>query len=135
MASSSINDDHIRRLIREAMHRLIDGCPIRSDGKLTIKSLAAEADVKRWVLTHKHQDLQSEFHDRVQSSGSTPKALIMLTASNEKLKDEVAQLREKMRDLSEENHRMMRIIQVLTLENQNLREKTRRHESKVTHLR
>lgn len=135
MKSSSINDEDTRRNIREAMQRLIDGCPIRSDGKLTIKSLAAEADVKRWVLTHKHQDLQNEFHDRVQSAKSTPKALLKLIDSNEKFKDEVAQLREKIRDLSEENHRMMRIIHVLTLENQNQSEKSRSHDSKVTHLR
>ena len=39
------DDDHDRRVIREAMTRLIEGEPIRSDGKLTIKSLAVEADV------------------------------------------------------------------------------------------
>ena len=45
-----------RQAIREAMGRLLDGNPIRSDGKLTIISLADEADVKRWILTHRHQD-------------------------------------------------------------------------------
>ena len=34
-----------RQAIREAMGRLLDGNPIRSDGKLTIISLADEADV------------------------------------------------------------------------------------------
>ena len=29
-----------RRAIREAMTRLLDGQPVRSDGKLTIKSLS-----------------------------------------------------------------------------------------------
>ena len=34
-----------RRAIREAMTRLLDGQPVRSDGKLTIKSLAEEAGI------------------------------------------------------------------------------------------
>ena len=34
-----------RRRIRDAIDRLRDGGPIRSDGKLTTKSLAAEASV------------------------------------------------------------------------------------------
>ena len=34
-----------RRRIRDAMDRWLVGGPIRSDGKLTIKSLAAEAGV------------------------------------------------------------------------------------------
>ena len=66
-------DDKERRLIRDAMDRLLTGTPIRSDGKLTVKSLAAEADVKRWLLTHRHtrpprrvprQDPNSWLHPR-----------------------------------------------------------------------
>ena len=60
-----------RRLIRDAMTRLLDGDPIRSDGKLTMKSLAAEAGLKRWYLTHKHTDLRDEFYDRVRVQGTT----------------------------------------------------------------
>lgn len=44
-----------RQAIRDAMARLLDGQPIRSDGKLTIKSLADEAGLKRWLLTHRHR--------------------------------------------------------------------------------
>lgn len=32
------------------MDRLLGGRPLHSDGKLTIKSLAAEAQLKRWTL-------------------------------------------------------------------------------------
>ena len=56
-----------RRIIRDAMDRLLAGTPIRSDGKLTAKSLAVEADVKRWRLTHHHTDLQDEFRDKIQT--------------------------------------------------------------------
>jgi hypothetical protein len=50
---------------------LVDGvfgfrvAAVHSDGKLTIKSLAEEAQVKRWVLTHRHTDLQAEFRARI----------------------------------------------------------------------
>ncbi len=36
------------------------------------KSLAEEADLKRWVLTHKYQDLQGEFRTRVKRHGREP---------------------------------------------------------------
>src|SRR5690625_5844027 len=62
--------DPERRAIREAMTRLLEAHPIRSDGKLTVKSLADEAGVKRWILTHRHQDLQAEFRDRVATHGT-----------------------------------------------------------------
>ena len=36
-----------RRTIRDAIERLLQGEPIRSDGKLTVKSFAVEAGVRR----------------------------------------------------------------------------------------
>ena len=47
-----------RAQIQAAMGRPLDGTPLRSDGKLTIVSLAAEVGVKRHILTHKHTDLR-----------------------------------------------------------------------------
>jgi hypothetical protein len=41
-----------RREIEAAMDRLLNGTPLRSDGKLTIMSLAAEAGVKRHARRH-----------------------------------------------------------------------------------
>jgi len=80
-----------RQAIRDAMGRLLDGKPIRSDGKLTIKSLADEADVKRWILTHRHQDLQDEFRARVARHGSDP---------------EPVRLQKRVHDLHQENQRL-----------------------------
>lgn len=37
-----------------AADRLLAGTPLHSDGKLTIVSLAQEARIKRWLLTHKY---------------------------------------------------------------------------------
>lgn len=61
MARLELDSEEVRRSIRDAMQRLLEGKPIRSDGKLTVKSLATEAGVKRWVLTHRHLDLKRNF--------------------------------------------------------------------------
>ena len=66
-----VSTEHERQVIRDAMDRLLAGTPIRSDGKLTVKSLATEADVKRWILTHKHTDLLITNHLRRRSAGDT----------------------------------------------------------------
>jgi len=65
-------DGDVRRAIRDAMARLIDGKSLHSDGKLTVKSLAEEARVKRWLLTHRHTDLQDEFRARIANSNNEP---------------------------------------------------------------
>ena len=70
-------DDDVRRAIRDAMDRLIAGEPLHSDGKLTIKSLAEEAQTKRWLLTHRHTDLQAEFRARI-ANIDAPAALVVL---------------------------------------------------------
>ena len=112
-----------RRLIRDAMTRLLDGDPIRSDGKLTVKSLAAEAGLKRWYLTHKHTDLRDEFYDRVRVQGATPAAMT-------KLYEEIAALKEAhKRDRAALDHAeaQMKIhareTQVLAFENARLKNK------------
>src|SRR5699024_11572372 len=74
--------DPERRAIREAMTRLLEAHPIRSDGKLTVKSLADEAGVKRWILTHRHQDLQAEFRDRVATHGTEDRKSTRLNSSH-----------------------------------------------------
>ncbi len=43
------------------MVRLLIGVPLHSDGQLTIKSLAAEAGLRRNKLTHKHTGLKDLF--------------------------------------------------------------------------
>ncbi|WP_426368613.1 hypothetical protein [Streptomyces sp. E-08] len=40
--------------LRAAADRLLAGTPLHSSGKLTILDLAEEAQVKRWLLTHKY---------------------------------------------------------------------------------
>ena len=79
------------------MARLLDGAPIRSDGKLTIKTLADEAGVKRWVLTHRHTDLQEEFRARVDRHGQDPEPVARLKEQLEHLRQENTRLRQELR--------------------------------------
>lgn len=125
----------VRRTIRDAMERLLEGKPIRSDGKLTVKSLAAEAGVKRWVLTHQHTDLQQEFRDRCDRQGDTPENQKVLIEKLEDLKEQVGRYKVRVADLAEENNRLSRVVQVLTLEKLQLQEKLDDIPDKVSHLR
>lgn len=86
-----------RAAIRDAMTRLLDGAPIRSDGKLTIKSLADEAGVKRWLLTHRHTDLQAEFRARIDSHGRDPEPVQRLKQELQHLEQDNKRLREDLR--------------------------------------
>jgi hypothetical protein len=106
--------------IRAAMDRLLAGTPLRSDGALTVVSLAVEADVKRHVLTHRHTDLKDEFYARVRAQGRVP-------ASEQKLRDELKAARQKLAEAREENRQLKvsveafaRIVNVLTAENDRL---------------
>jgi len=105
-----------RRAIREAMTRLLEAQPVRSDGKLTIKSLAEEAGVKRWILTHRHQDLQAEFRDRIAAHGTDPEPVRALKERVETLTAENRRLREQLRETRSTITMLERHIAVEALE-------------------
>ncbi|MEH0396224.1 hypothetical protein OG322_25625 [Streptomyces sp. NBC_01260] len=109
-----------RKTIRAAIDRLLAGTPLRSDGALTVVSLAAEADVKRHVLTHRHTDLRDEFYARVRAQGAVPD-------SERKLRQELKETRERLAGVLAENKQLkaeveafVRIINVLEMENDQL---------------
>ena len=109
--------DRERDQIHAAMDRLLAGTPLRSDGALTVVSLAVEADVKRHVLTHRHTDLKDEFYARARAQGRVP-------ASEQELRDELKATRQKLAEAREENRQLKasmaafaRIVNVLTAEN------------------
>lgn len=105
-----------RRAVRDAMTRLLEGAPVRSDGKLTIKSLAEEAGVKRWILTHRHQDLQAEFRDQVASRGIDPEPVRVLKGQVEDLTVENRRLRGQLREARATISMLERHIAVEALE-------------------
>lgn len=125
----------LRRTIRDAMDRLLTGNSLRSDGKLTIKSLATEAAVKRWVLTHQHTDLQEEFRERCDQQGATPESQIHLNEEITLMKRQIEKYKSRVSDLGEENHRLCRVVQVLTMENIQLQEQLSKQPDKVRYLR
>ncbi|CAN5733933.1 hypothetical protein BH09ACT7_BH09ACT7_45620 [soil metagenome] len=93
------DSDAERVEINAAMQRLFDGTPKRSTGALSILQLAAEADVKRWVLTHKHTDLADEFRSRVKALGPIP-------AAYSNLERQARDAREANQELREQNTRL-----------------------------
>lgn len=105
-----------RQAIRDAMARLLDGQPIRSDGKLTIKSLADEAGLKRWLLTHRHQDLQDEFRARVTRQGSDPEPVRLLKTQVQDLLKENKRLRTELRQAKATTAMFERLVAVEALE-------------------
>ena len=113
-------DEHERLIIRDAMKRLLAGEPLYSDGKLTIKSLAKEAKVKRWVLTLKHTDLKDEFYERVRLQNATPTAVRELRARISVIEEARAEDRAELREANEEIERLSRELAVLALENAKL---------------
>ncbi len=114
-------DEHVRRVIRDAMDRLIAGKPLHSDGKLTVKSLAAEARVKRWLLTHRHTDLQDEFRSRIAKASSQPPVLLELQEAKAEAQQKTRQLTADVTALTATIRQLERIIHVLALENDELR--------------
>lgn len=93
--------DGERDAIRAAADRLLDGTPLRSTGELTVVQLAAEAGVKRWLLTHRHRDLAEQFQARARALAGDPppvaalkKRIGELEAANTQLKAAEAEQQE-----------------------------------------
>lgn len=114
-------DEHVRLVIRDAMDRLIAGKALHSDGKLTVKSLAEEARVKRWLLTHRHTDLQDEFRARIAGTNTEPPILQALREDKTDAEKRVKELTADVTALTATIRQLERIIQVLALENQHFR--------------
>jgi hypothetical protein len=109
--------------IIHAMGRLLLGTPLRSDGKLTIKTLAAEAGLRRNKLTHKHTGLKDLFYALVKNQNNEPAAVADLRAQNEQLRQTVTEVRQANHEQAETIKRLARVVHVLEIENQELRER------------
>jgi hypothetical protein len=108
--------------ITEAMIRLLAGLPLRSDGKLTIKSLATEAGLLRNKLTHKHTGLKDLFNALVLAQNMRPAITEDLHRDNQELRDKLAKITQERNDLKASNDRFARMVHVLEVENQQLRQ-------------
>lgn len=112
-----------RNRIRAAMDRILAGHPERSNGALTVVALAIEAGVPRNALTQRHLDLKNEFYAKVKERGQPTdaetrlrKQVVRLKELREKDKAELEQLRADVEGL-------VRVVNELTLENLQLRER------------
>jgi hypothetical protein len=110
--------------ITDAMVRLLIGAPLRSDGQLTIKSLAEEAGLKRTKLTHKHTGLKDLFYALVRARHGRPHNVDALHTKHEELKAKAQALREERDRLALQVQQFARVVQVLELENEQLRQST-----------
>jgi hypothetical protein len=110
-----------RREIEAAMNRLLNSTPLRSDGKLTIVSLAAEAGVKRHALTHKHTDLKDLFNARVRAQDSVPASETALREQNTEPLRKLDDMRAERDEYKQAADALARALNVLTTENDELR--------------
>jgi len=115
-----------RREIEAAMDRLLNGTPLRSDGKLTIVTLAAEAGVKRHALTHKHTDLKDLFNARVKAQHSAPASEAALREQNQELRRKLDDMRAERDEYKQAADALARALNVLTAENDELRRRSNR---------
>lgn len=95
--------------LRAAADRLLAGTPLHSQGKLTILDLAREAQVKRWILTHKYPirlmaKYQAEFKavQHEPERGGTGKC-------------EVDQLREALAKVRDEKRQLTALVQTYAI--------------------
>ncbi|MFJ2218372.1 hypothetical protein ACIQVO_39930 [Streptomyces sp. NPDC101062] len=111
-----------RDRIHAAMDRILAGAPERSDGALTIKSLAAEADVPRNALTQRHLDLKNDFYAKVHERGQPTDVEVRLRKQIVKLKELRATDKDELAQLREDRESLVRVVNQLTLENRQLRQ-------------
>jgi septal ring factor EnvC (AmiA/AmiB activator) len=123
-----------RANIRAAMDRLLAGTPLRSDGAVTVVALAVEADVKRHVLTHRHTDLKDEFYAKIRARGQVPDSERKLQEELKKTKERLAEAIKENKKLQAENEAFARVVNVLAVENDQLRGDRGRTRSPVVAL-
>jgi septal ring factor EnvC (AmiA/AmiB activator) len=111
-----------RERIRAAMDRILAGTPERSNGALTVVALAIEADVPRNALTQRHTDLKNEFYQRVRERGAPSEDEARLRATIARLKKTIEGKNRELAQLRADVPALVRTVNQLTLENQQLRD-------------
>ncbi|WP_326812334.1 Atg14 domain-containing protein [Streptomyces scopuliridis] len=123
-----------RERIRVAMDRILGGTPQASSGALTVVALAQEADVPRNALTQRHLDLKNEFYARVKERGETPDVEVRLRKTIVQLKKTIGNKNEELDQLRADVPALVRTVNQLALENQQLRQELAQRTSNVVAL-
>lgn len=105
----------VRPEILRAMDRLLAGSPLRSDGKLTAKSLAVEAGVPRHFLTQVHTDLKEMFYARVRNESRLAPETEAALARLAEAQKEAADWERRALDAEAEFEALVRAMQVVAL--------------------
>lgn len=109
--------------ILAAMVRVLSGHPtIATPGDLTITGVAAEAQVKRHLLTHKHTELKDLFY-RLRDTRNNPvlAQIEKSTAKHAELNAKLTQARQDAQKWKATAHTFARAIHVLKIDNENLK--------------
>ena len=111
-----------RERISAAMERILAGIPERSNGALTVVALALEADVPRNALTQRHTDLKNEFYQRIRELGADNGDEARLRATTARLRKTIEGKNKELAQLRADVPALVRTVNQLTLENQQLRD-------------
>jgi hypothetical protein len=88
--------------LRAAADRLLAGTPLHSSGKLTILDLAEEAQVKRWLLTHKYPTtLMAKYQAEFKAARHKSEPVKKAEAEIDKLREDLARVRKEKRQLAD----------------------------------
>ncbi|GGR05860.1 hypothetical protein [Kitasatospora griseola] len=110
-----------RIAILTAADRLLAGTPQHSRGRLSVVQLAAEAQVKYWIVAQKHTDLRDHFQMLAAEAKRQPKGVSQSTESSAQAPDELDRLRTHCADLEELVTTYGLLINELSIENEALR--------------
>jgi FtsZ-binding cell division protein ZapB len=127
--------DPQRVAILAAADRLLAGTPTRSTGNLSVVQLAAEADVKYWVVAQKHTDLRDHFQQLTVQARQIAATVRDNQDGFDRLRSEHAELKAHCAGLEQLIQTYARVINELTLENEALREQTTNPQTAITPLR
>jgi hypothetical protein len=87
--------------ILAAADRLLAGSPTRSTGNLSVVQLAAEADIKYWIIAQKHTDLRDHFQQLAVQARRTATSFAGNHDALTRLQGEHAELRAHCHGLEE----------------------------------
>lgn len=107
------------------------GVTERSNGALTVVALAAEAGVPRNALTQRHTDLKDEFYQRIKERGAVNEDEVRLRATIARLRKTIQSKNAELAQLRADVPALVRAVNQLALENQQLRDSRTGHGSVV----
>lgn len=94
-----------------AADRLLAGTPLHSDGSLTIIGLAREAEIKRWILTHKYpHQLKDKYQAVFAAAGRKSAPLRAAEEGAQSLYRDLRRARTEIRRLEHLTHTYATII-------------------------